>query len=127
MSKVHAGLRYSAEHEWVTEGAPVTVGISEVAADALGEVVYVELPELGAQLTAGQVCGEIESTKSVSELFAPVSGEVVEVNEAAVADPAIINSDPYDAGWLFRVAVSAEGPLLSAEEYAAANGAELAE
>lgn len=127
MSKVQAGLRYSAEHEWVADGAPVTVGISEVAADALGEVVYVELPELGAQLSAGQVCGEIESTKSVSELFAPVTGEVVEVNEAAVADPAMINSDPYGAGWLFRVAVSAEGPLLSAEEYAAANGAELAD
>ena len=77
-------------------------------ADALGEVVYVELPEVGAQLTAGQVCGEIESTKSVSELFAPVSGEVVQINEAAAADPALINSDPYGEGWLFRVAVSDE-------------------
>ncbi len=126
MSTVQSGLRYSVEHEWVADGTPVTVGISEVAADALGEVVYVELPEVGAQLTAGQVCGEIESTKSVSELFAPVSGEVVEVNEAAAADPAVINADPYGAGWLFRVAVSAEGPLLTAAEYAAANGAELA-
>ena len=125
MSKVQSGLKYSAEHEWINDDTPVTVGISAVAADALGEVVYVELPEVGAQLTAGQVCGEIESTKSVSELFAPVSGEVVQVNEAAAADPALINSDPYGEGWLFRVAVSHEGPLLSAEEYAAANDAEL--
>lgn len=125
MSKVQAGLKYSVEHEWINDDSPVTVGISAVAADALGEVVYVELPEVGAQLTAGQICGEIESTKSVSELFAPVSGEVVQVNEAAAADPALINSDPYGEGWLFRVAVSAEGPLLSAEEYAAANDAEL--
>jgi len=125
MSTVQPGLRYSAEHEWINDDSPVAVGISAVAADALGEVVYVELPEVGAQLTAGQVCGEIESTKSVSELFAPVSGEVVQVNEAAAADPALINSDPYGEGWLFRVAVSDEGPLLSAEEYAAANNAEL--
>ncbi|MGI8393814.1 glycine cleavage system protein GcvH [Leucobacter sp. Z1108] len=125
MSTVQPGLRYSAEHEWINDDSPVTVGISAVAADALGEVVYVELPEVGAQLTAGQVCGEIESTKSVSELFAPVSGEVVQINEAAAADPALINSDPYGEGWLFRVAVSDEGPLLSAEEYAAANDAEL--
>lgn len=125
MSTVQPGLRYSAEHEWINDDSPVTVGISAVAADALGEVVYVELPEVGAQLTAGQVCGEIESTKSVSELFAPVSGEVVQINEAAAADPALINSDPYGEGWLFRVAVSDEGPLLSAEEYAAANSAEL--
>lgn len=125
MSKVQTGLKYSAEHEWINDDSPVTVGISAVAADALGEVVYVELPEVGAVLTAGAVCGEIESTKSVSELFAPVSGEVVQINEAAAADPSIINADPYGEGWLFRVAVSGEGPLLSAEEYAAANGAEL--
>ncbi|MGK0715665.1 glycine cleavage system protein GcvH [Leucobacter sp. W1153] len=125
MSKVQSGLKYSTEHEWITDGSPVTIGISAVAADALGEVVYVELPEVGAQLTAGSVCGEVESTKSVSELFAPVSGEVVEVNEAAVADPAVINSDPYGEGWLFRVAVTEEGLLLSPEEYAAANDAEL--
>ena len=125
MSTVQPGLRYSAEHEWINDDNPVTVGISAVAAEALGEVVYVELPEVGAQLTAGAVCGEVESTKSVSELFAPVSGEVVQVNEAAAADPALINSDPYGEGWLFRVAVSAEGPLLSAEEYAAANDAAL--
>ncbi len=126
MSNVRAGLRYSAEHEWVDDATPASVGVSEVAADALGEVVYVDLPEVGAQVTAGEVCGEIESTKSVSELFSPVSGEVVEVNEAVVADPALVNSDPYGEAWLFRVAVSEAGPLLSAEEYAAQNDATLA-
>lgn len=125
MSKVQTGLRYSAEHEWIDGGAPVTIGISEVAADALGEIVYVDLPEVGATITVGQVVGEVESTKSVSEIFSPVAGEVVEVNDAAVGDPAIINSDPYGEGWLFRVAVSEEGPLLSAEQYAADNGAEI--
>lgn len=126
MSKVQAGLRYSIEHEWTDGGSPATIGVSQVAADALGEVVYVELPEVGATLTAGQVCGEIESTKSVSELFSPVTGEVVEVNTAVVDDPALVNSDPYGGAWLFRVAVSEEGPLLSAEEYAAENDAEVA-
>ena len=125
MSKVQTGLRYSAEHEWIDGGTPATVGISEVAADALGEIVYVDLPEVGATITVGQVVGEVESTKSVSELFSPVAGEVVEVNETAVADPALINSDPYGEGWLFRVAVSEEGPLLSAEQYAADNGAQI--
>ena len=126
MSTVQAGLRYSAEHEWVNGESPVAVGVSQVAADALGEVVYVDLPQVGTQLTAGDVCGEIESTKSVSELYSPVSGEVVEVNEAVVADPALVNADPYGAAWLFRVAVTAEGPLLSAEEYAAQNDATVA-
>lgn len=126
MSNVQQGLRYSAEHEWVREGDPVTVGVSEVAADALGEVVYVDLPQVGASLTAGQVCGEIESTKSVSDLYAPVSGEVVEVNDAVVAEPGLVNAEPYAAGWLFKVAVSEEGPLLSAEEYATANDATVA-
>jgi glycine cleavage system H protein len=125
MSKVQAGLKYSAEHEWINDESPAAVGVSEVAADALGEIVYIELPEVGATLTAGQVCGEIESTKSVSELFSPVSGEVVEVNTAVVDDPALVNSDPYGAAWLFRVAVAEEGPLLSAEEYAAANDADV--
>ncbi|MFT4233216.1 MAG: glycine cleavage system protein GcvH [Leucobacter sp.] len=125
MSKVQTGIRYSAEHEWIDGGSPATVGISEVAADALGEIVYVDLPEVGAAVEIGAVVGEVESTKSVSELFSPVAGEVVEINDAAVADPAIINSDPYGAGWLFRVAVTEEGPLLSAEQYAADNGAEL--
>ena len=95
MSKINTSLRYSAEHEWIDDRTPATVGVSQVAADALGDVVYVELPAVGASLTAGEVCGEIESTKSVSELFTPVSGTVVEVNEAVVADPALVNADPY--------------------------------
>lgn len=125
MSKVQSGLRYSAEHEWITDESPATIGVSAVAADSLGEIVYVELPAVGATIESGAVIGEIESTKSVSELYSPVSGEVVEVNDAAVADPALVNSDPYGAGWLIKVAVSEEGPLLSAEEYASANGAEV--
>lgn len=127
MSKVAAGLRYSAEHEWVApEGAGNTrIGISAVAADALGDIVYVDLPEVGTVLTAGETCGEVESTKSVSDLYAPVSGEVTEVNAAVADDPALINTDPYGEGWLFAVAVSSEGPLLSAAEYAETNGGEL--
>ncbi|MET3922563.1 glycine cleavage system protein GcvH [Arthrobacter sp. UYEF20] len=127
MSKVVAELKYSAEHEWVaTDGdGPSVIGVSAVAADALGDIVYVDLPEVGAAVTAGETCGEIESTKSVSDLYSPVTGEVTEVNDAVVADPAVVNSDPYGAGWLFKVAVESEGPLLSAEEYAAKNGGEL--
>lgn len=126
MSNVQAGLRYSAEHEWINDASPASIGVSQVAADALGEVVYVDLPKVGATVTAGEVCGEIESTKSVSELFSPVTGEVVEVNEAVVSDPALVNSDPYGEAWLFRVSVSAEGPLMSAEAYAAQNDATVA-
>ena len=126
MSIVKTGLRYSAEHEWITSDSPASVGISEVAADALGEIVYVDLPEVGTSVTAGEVCGEVESTKSVSEIYSPVTGEVVERNEDAIADPALINSDPYGAAWLFKVAVTEEGPLLTAEQYAADNSADLA-
>jgi glycine cleavage system H protein len=127
MSKVVAELSYSAEHEWIArDGAgPSTIGVSAVATDALGDIVYVDLPEAGSTVTAGEPCGEIESTKSVSDLFSPVTGEVTEVNTAVVDDPSLVNADPYGAGWLFKVAVDSEGPLLSAEEYAAANGGEL--
>lgn len=127
MSKIAAELQYSVEHEWIArDGAgPATIGVSAVATDALGDIVYVDLPEVGATITAGEPCGEIESTKSVSDLFSPVTGEVTEVNTAVVDDPALVNTDPYGAGWLFKVAVGSEGPLLSAEEYAAANGGEL--
>ncbi|GAA5229951.1 glycine cleavage system protein GcvH [Arthrobacter cryoconiti] len=124
MSKVAAELKYSAEHEWLAshEAGPATIGVSAVAADALGDIVYVDLPEVGSTVTAGQTCGEIESTKSVSDLYAPVTGEVTEVNADAIADPALINSDPYGAGWLFKVVVESYGPLLSATEYAEING-----
>jgi glycine cleavage system H protein len=119
MANPPADLKYTAEHEWLREGSPATIGITDVAADSLGDVVYVELPQVGAQIEAGAVIGEIESTKSVSELFSPVSGTVVEVNQAAVDDPALVNSDPYGEGWLFRVDVSGTGDLLDAEAYAA--------
>jgi glycine cleavage system H protein len=112
-------LRYTAEHEWLQEGDPATFGITQTAADALGELVYVELPAAGDEVTAGAVCGEVESTKSVSELFSPVSGTVAEVNQSAVDDPALVNSDPYGAGWLLRVTVTGTGPLLTADEYRA--------
>lgn len=110
-------LKYTAEHEWIAEGEPATVGVTWTAQDALGDVVYLELPEVGDEVTAGAVIGEIESTKSVSELFSPVTGTVVEVNDAAVADPSLVNADPYGAGWLFKVDVTAAGELLTAEGY----------
>ena len=120
-------LKYTDEHEWVAlSGDVATVGITDYAADKLGDVVFVDLPSVGSAVTAGDVCGEIESTKSVSELYSPVSGEVVEVNDAVVADPALVNADPYGAAWLFKVAVTEEGPLLSAEEYASQNDATVA-
>lgn len=119
MSDVPENLQYTAEHEWVEGTGPATVGITKNAADALGDIVYLELPTVGSDIAAGAVVGEVESTKSVSELFSPVSGTVVEVNQAAVDEPSVVNSDPYGAGWLFRVEVTSTGPLLTAEEYAA--------
>jgi glycine cleavage system H protein len=126
MSKVLASLRYSAEHEWVDAATPTKVGITQVAADALGDVVYVDLPEVGSEITAGETCGEVESTKSVSDLYAPVTGTIVEINQDAIDNPAILNEDPYGAGWLFTVEVTEEGPLLSAADYASANGGDVA-
>ncbi len=117
MSTVPAELKYTAEHEWVSGDSPATVGLTAHAADALGDVVYLELPAVGDRVTAGAVCGEVESTKSVSEVYSPVTGSVVEVNQAAVDDPSLVNSDPYGAGWLFRVDVEEAGPLMDAEEY----------
>lgn len=125
MSTVVPSLKYSAEHEWIDAATPARIGITSVAAEALGDIVYVDLPAVGESLTAGETCGEIESTKSVSDLYSPVSGEVVEINQEAIDNPALINEDPYGAGWLFTVAVTAEGPLLTAAEYAAANDVEL--
>ncbi|WP_406282476.1 glycine cleavage system protein GcvH [Embleya sp. NBC_00896] len=114
-------LRYSKEHEWIDEAAsPAPVGITQHAADALGDVVFVQLPEVGQAVVAGEPCGELESTKSVSDMYAPVSGEVVEINDAVAEDPSLVNSDPFGTGWLFKVRIDgkAEG-LLSADEYAA--------
>jgi glycine cleavage system H protein len=100
-------LRYSAEHEWVrVDGTIAEVGITDFAQDNLGDIVYVQLPEIGATLVRDAACSEVESTKSVSDIFAPVSGTVVEVNEALTTTPELINSDPYGAGWMFRVELS---------------------
>ncbi len=115
-------LRYSKEHEWLSpaEDGVATVGITEHAAHALGDVVYVQLPQPGDTVTAGDTCGELESTKSVSDLYSPVSGEVVEANQDVVDDPSLVNSAPFEGGWLFKVRVSEEaGDLLTADEYSA--------
>ena len=118
-------LKYSAEHEWVAAGSPAKIGITDYAQSALGDIVYVQLPTVGQTLTAGAVCGEVESTKSVSELFAPISGTVVAINDAVVSAPETINTDPYGAGWLFEVEVSSPGELdalMDASAYTAATG-----
>ncbi|WP_026057620.1 glycine cleavage system protein GcvH [Streptomyces sp. SS] len=115
-------LRYSKEHEWLTDAVDgvATVGITEHAANALGDIVYVQLPEVGATVTAGEECGELESTKSVSELYSPVTGEVVEANQDVVDDPALVNTAPFEGGWLFKVRLADEPKdLLSADEYTA--------
>lgn len=121
MTELPTHLHYTTEHEWLDDGAPATVGITGIAADALGDIVYLELPAVGEELIAGAVVGEIESTKSVSELYSPVSGTVVEINQAAVDDPSVVNSDPYGQGWLLKVDVTSTGPLLTADEYTAQN------
>lgn len=119
-------LKYSAEHEWVAlDGDTATVGITDYAADKLGDVVFVELPAVGTHVVEGEVCGEIESTKSVGELYAPVSGEVVEVNTAVDDDPALVNTDAF-AAWLIKVRVdpAAVDALMDRAAYVALTGAE---
>jgi glycine cleavage system H protein len=116
-----ADLRYDKEHEWVrVEGDTAVIGISDFAQDQLGEVVYVDLPATGDVLVAGDTFGEIESVKSVSELFAPVSGTVVEVNDDLASTPEVINSDPYGGGWMVKVRLadpSQLDALMSAGDY----------
>ena len=116
-----AALLYTAEHEWIAvDGDTLTIGITAYAAEQLGDVVYVDLPKVGRTITAGSVVGEIESTKSVGELYAPVDGEVLEINEAVVATPELVNAEPFDGGWLIKVRVAgAPTGLLSADDYAA--------
>ncbi|WP_396668076.1 glycine cleavage system protein GcvH [Microbacterium sp. R86528] len=120
-------LKYTAEHEWIAfDGETATVGITDFAADKLGDVVFVELPAVGDTVTAGDVCGEIESTKSVGELYAPLSGEVVATNETAVDDPSLVNSDAFGAGWLIKIATDAAAvdALLDRDAYVALTGGE---
>lgn len=118
-------LKYTAEHEWVAlDGDVATVGITAYAADKLGDVVFVELPAVGSTVTAATVVGEIESTKSVGELYAPLTGEVVEVNDAVVDDPSLVNADPFGAGWLVKLTVdpATVGDLLDRDAYISLTG-----
>lgn len=119
-------LKYSKDHEWVridSEGV-ATVGVTAFAAGQLGDVVYVDLPEVGAELTAGSEMGEIESTKSVSELYAPIDGTVLEVNDAVVDAPETVNASPFEDGWLVRVQFTElPADLLDAQQYSELTGA----
>lgn len=126
MTALPTDFLYSEEHEWVNtsavvEGETVRVGITHIAAEALGDIVFVELPEVGSEVEAGEAFGEVESTKSVSDIYAPVSGEVVAVNEALEDNAGLINEDPYGEGWLYEVKVTEAGELMDAEAYQAAN------
>jgi glycine cleavage system H protein len=122
---VPTNLTYTAEHEWLDlQDGTATVGVTTFAAEALGDVVYVELPTVGAKVTGGESCGEIESTKSVSDLYAPADGEVVEVNQAVADDPGLLNTDPFGKGWLFRLAITGSPELLDAAAYVTLTGGE---
>ena len=119
-------LRYTAEHEWVrSDGAVARVGITAFAQDALGDIVFVTLPDEGAAVTAGSPCGEVESTKSVSDVYAPLTGTIAARNEALDASPELVNSDPYGEGWMFEIRLddpAAVDGLMSAEDYRAQLG-----
>ncbi|MEV4317204.1 glycine cleavage system protein GcvH [Actinocrispum sp. NPDC049592] len=120
-------LKYTPEHEWIASkaGGTVRVGITDFAQDQLGDVVFVQLPEVGAKVSAKDPVGEVESTKSVSEIYAPVAGEITAVNEALDASPELINSDPFGEGWMFELRIDDEGELaglLDAAGYAGLTG-----
>ena len=118
---VPEGLRYSSDHEWVAvEGEVARIGITDYAQDALGDVVYVDLPSAGSAVVAAESFGEVESTKSVSDLYAPVSGTIVERNETLESQPELVNSDPYGEGWMVVIEADSDDPgedMLSAREY----------
>ncbi len=121
MSEIPDHLLYTETHEWVeVEDDVATTGITDFAQEQLGDLVYVELPEVGSSVVAGEVCGVIESVKAASDLYAPLSGEVVEVNEDLTDAPELINKDPYGDGWMFRIKLSDSSELdalLDAERY----------
>jgi glycine cleavage system H protein len=121
MSNVPAELKYTKEHEWVakTDSASIVrVGITDYAQGALGDIVYIQMPKVGDGVTADKVCGEIESTKSVSEIYSPVTGKIVKVNSDLDSKPEIVNQDPYQAGWIFEVEIAGDLPgLLDAATY----------
>jgi glycine cleavage system H protein len=115
--------QYTKEHEWVlVEGDVATIGITAYAAEKLGDVVFVDLPKIGTSTTYMKICGEIESTKSVGELYAPLDGEVVEINDVVVSAPETVNTDPFGNGWLIKVKFTSLPELMSAEEYDALTG-----
>ena len=120
MSSIPNELSYTKEHEWVSAvDQTFTMGITDYAQAALGDIVYVQLPKVGESVVAGKVCGEVESTKSVSDIYAPVSGTIVAINDALSNSPESINSDPYGAGWLAKIEVTAApSDLLTAAQYA---------
>jgi len=118
MSEIPEQLSYTAEHEWIAHGDAATVGITAFAVEELGDIVFVELPGVGDMVTAGTPCGEIESTKAVSEIYAPMTGEIVEVNDALETAPETIGDDPYGDGWLFKLKTDdGEYVLLDADGY----------
>jgi len=118
MSEIPEQLSYTAEHEWLASGDLTTVGITAHAVEELGEIIFVELPAVGATVQAGTPCGEVESTKAVSEIYAPMSGEVIEVNDSLETSPETLGEDPYGAGWLFKLKTDdGEYALLDAEGY----------
>jgi glycine cleavage system H protein len=120
MSSIPNELSYTKEHEWVSAvDQTFTMGITDYAQAALGDIVYVQLPKVGESVVAGKVCGEVESTKSVSDIYAPVSGTIVAINDALSNSPESINSDPYGAGWLAKIEVTAApADLLTPAQYA---------
>jgi glycine cleavage system H protein len=117
MSNIPADLNYTAEHEWVQviDGSTIRFGITDYAQDALGDIVFVSLPNVGDSLTAGGTCGEVESTKSVSDIYAPVSGEVIARNDAIETAPDTLNSDPYKNGWIVDVRVSGDAAEVASQ------------
>jgi len=120
MSNIPADLKYSKEHEWIKGEAAnsAKVGITDFAQAALGDIVYVQLPKVGQEVKAGAVCGEVESTKSVSEIFSPLTGKVIAINSDLEKSPELINQDPYGAGWIAQIEFAVTpADLLSAEEY----------
>ncbi|WP_020410333.1 glycine cleavage system protein GcvH [Hahella ganghwensis] len=129
MSNIPGELKYTSTHEWVRieENGTVTIGVTEHAQDLLGDVVFVELPDVGANLAASEEAGVVESVKAASDLYAPIAGEVVEINEALQEAPELVNSDPYNDGWFFKLKVSDKSELdglMSAEDYKAQCDAE---
>jgi glycine cleavage system H protein len=126
MSQIPAELQYTKEHEWVAQTATagtIRMGITDFAQGALGDIVYVQMPKVGEAVVADKVCGEVESTKSVSEIFSPVTGTVVAINDALTNNPELVNSDPYGAGWLAEISISGEpATLLTAAEYGSITG-----